>query len=105
MRTAASDTEVTLRLAVYPMEIARLPADSRGVTVREGSAWVTVNGQDRILRSGDTATFESGRFPPVVTSLGGEPLVLEVLGGKRPRAAALTSPAWSTGTKCQENPL
>ncbi len=105
MRTAASETEVTLRLALYGGEIARLPSDSRGVSVREGTAWVTVDGEDKILRPGDTVSFKAGRFPPVVTPLGDAPLILEVLGGKRPRAATMTFPAWTAGTTRQENPL
>ncbi|HET8943994.1 MAG TPA: hypothetical protein VFO59_04365 [Dehalococcoidia bacterium] len=105
MRTAASDIEVTLRLAVYRREVARLPADSRGVKVREGTAWVTVDGQDKLLSPGDRVTFEPGRFPPVVTSLGSVPLILEVFGGKRPSAASLTRGPRPFSSRPHENPL
>jgi len=63
---------------------------------------MTVAGQDRILRAGERATFEPGRFPAVVTALGGTPLILEVLGGERPRSASLTPARWSARPACQE---
>ena len=102
VKRAASNTKVTLRLALYRNEIARLPNVCRGVTVREGIAWMTVQGTDRILLTGDTAAFEPGKFPAVVTALGGTPLVLEVLGGERPRAASLTPARSSVNPACQE---
>lgn len=105
MRDDATTTGITLRLALYQNEVARLPETSRGVSVREGQAWVTVAGQDRILHAGERATFEPGRFPAVVTALGGTPLILEVLGGERPRSASLTPARWSAQAACQETAL
>ena len=103
MKQTGSITEITLRLAIYERETARLPRACCGVTVREGVAWVTVDGRDKILRSGETAAFDPGRFPAVVSALGGAPLILEVLGGERRRAAALTWAHRSTGAACPES--
>lgn len=105
MDRSPSKTGVSLRLALYKNEVARLPHTCHGVTVREGLAWMTVQGQDRILRAGDAATFEPGRFPAVVTALGGTPLILEVLGGERPRAASLTPARNSVSPACREGAL
>lgn len=105
MNRTLSKTEVSLRLALYQDEVARLPHTCHGVTVREGVAWITVQGQDKILRAGDAATFEPGRFPAVATALGGAPLILEVLGGERPRAAALTPARSSVSPACREGAL
>jgi hypothetical protein len=102
MNRSLSKTGVSLRLVLYTNEVARLPHTCHGVTVREGLGWVTVEGQDRILRAGDAATFEPGRFPAVVTALGGTPLILEVLGGERPRAASLIPARSSVSPACQE---
>ncbi len=105
MKRAASNTKITLRLALYRNEVARLPDACRGVTVREGLAWMTVHGKDRIVREGETADFEPGRFPAVVTALGRAPLILEVIGGERARSASLTPARWPTGPVCRETAI
>ena len=105
MNRSPSKTGVSLRLALYENEVARLPHTCHGVTVREGVAWITVQGQDRILRAGDAATFEPGRFPAVATALGGTPLILEVLGGERPRAASLIPARSAVNPACREGAL
>lgn len=99
---ATTNTEVTLRLALYENEVARLPVASRGVTVSEGLAWMTVQGQDRILRAGDCTTFEPGKFAPVVMALRGAPLILEVLGGRSRSAAITPVNRWPTAAPCEE---
>ncbi len=105
MKRTASTTGITLRLALYKNEVARLPHPCYGVTVREGVAWMTVQGQDRILRAGEAAAFEPGRFPAVVTALGTAPLILEVIGGVRTRSASLTPARWSAQPACREGAL
>jgi hypothetical protein len=102
MTSSPADTRISLRLALYANEVARLPETCRGVTVREGQAWVTVAGQDRILGAGDHAAFEPDRYPAIVTALGGTPLILEVLGGERPRSASVTPARWSPQSPCRE---
>jgi hypothetical protein len=100
MNRFLSTSRVSLRLALYENEVARLPHTCHGVKVREGVAWMTVQGEDKILRAGEVASFEPGRFPAVVTALGGTQLILEVLGRERRREASLIlerSPAYRRG--------
>ena len=105
MNRSPSKTGVSLRLALYENEVARLPHTCHGVKVREGMAWMTVQGEDKILRAGDAASFDPGRFPAVVTALGGTPLILEVLGGERRRAASLIPARHSVNPRYREGAL
>jgi hypothetical protein len=85
---------VLLRLVLYRGEVYRLPPACRRVRVRSGAAWVSFAGQDLVLACGEEARFVPGKDFAVVSPVGPNPLILEILGGsRRPSLAALGSAA------------
>jgi hypothetical protein len=89
---------ITSRLALYEEEVARLPARSCGIRVREGLAWVTASGEDQIVGEGETLYFAPGKFPAVVMALGSIQLILEVFGCDRPQLSHVKSSPMATHT-------
>lgn len=71
-------TQVMLRLVVYSHEVYHLPAESQGVKVVSGVAWLTVAGKDLILRGGDRVLLNTDQVA-LISALGAQPLMLEVL--------------------------
>lgn len=69
-----------LRLLLCHNELLRLPAASRGIEVVAGKAWVTVNGQDIFLASGERLWLSSRRDAVLISALGRNPVILEVFG-------------------------
>jgi hypothetical protein len=98
MRNAMTHNRISTRLHLYQDEVARLPIRSCGVRVREGVAWMTVSGEDQILRAGQAAEFTPGKFPAVVMAMSAAPLILEVLGCDRPQLSHVTQPPFSART-------
>ena len=72
-----------LRLMLRHNEVLRLPAASRGIAVVVGIAWVTVNGRDIFLASGERLWLPSRRDSVLISALGRNPLILEVFGSSR----------------------
>lgn len=60
-------------------EVFRVPAECRELYVRSGIAWITVDGKDIILTTGEKASLESNQGSAVISALGKMPLRLEVL--------------------------
>lgn len=60
-------------------EVFRLPAGVRELYVLSGIAWITVDGTDIILTTGEKASLESTQGSAVISVLGKMPLNLEVL--------------------------
>ena len=69
-----------VRLMLRHNEVFRLPAASRGIEVVAGIAWVTVNGRDIFLVSGERLWLSFRRDAALISALGRTPLILEVLG-------------------------
>ena len=69
-----------LRLMLHPNELFRLPATSQGLKVVAGAAWVTSNGQDIFLASGESLSLPALRDAVLISALGDEVLILEVFG-------------------------
>ena len=69
-----------LRVMLRHNELFRLPAASPGIEVVAGAAWVTVNGQDIFLASGERLWLSSHRDAVLVSALGRNPVILEVFG-------------------------
>ena len=74
-----------LRLMLYHNEVLRLPGASQGAKVVSGVAWVTVNGRDIFLASGERLWLPSRRDSALISALGYHPLILEVFGAASPR--------------------
>ena len=60
-------------------QVLKLPKAYREVQVLSGTAWITVDGQDIILRSGEKVSLPSSNNFALISALTPLPLVLEVL--------------------------
>ena len=69
-----------VRLMLRHNEIYRLPATSRSIEIVAGTAWVTVNGRDIFLASGERLWLPSRRDSALISALGRTLLILEVFG-------------------------
>lgn len=90
--TRESRENVTLRIVLYKGEVCRLPRDNRGIAVSEGIAWITREGEDRVLSAGESATFCGGKWATIVSAVAG-PAVIEVMGVEHPRSPAISRAA------------
>lgn len=90
MTSGSSAGKVTLRMVLYKDEVARLPRGHEGIVVREGVAWMTRDGEDAVLRAGDSVTLGRGKWATVVSAIEG-PLVIEITGVDHPRSPAIWS--------------
>jgi hypothetical protein len=57
----------------------RVPLECRELHLLSGVAWLTVNGEDIILKSGETVLLQSNKGLAILSVLGNMPLTLEVL--------------------------
>lgn len=74
-------TSVCLRVVLRGREVLRLPAGARGVRVRTGRAWLSVNGEDVILTRHTNAQFKArAADPALLSALGEAPVMVEILG-------------------------
>lgn len=73
-------TNLMVRLMVRHDEVFRLPVASRSIEVVAGTAWVTVNGRDIFLASGESLLLPARSDTALISALGRYPLVLEVFG-------------------------
>jgi hypothetical protein len=69
-----------MRVMLMKGEVQRVESNYRGLRVRSGRAWVTLNGHDLVLKRGDDVTLEGRHDAAVVSPLGHVPLVIELLG-------------------------
>jgi hypothetical protein len=71
--------ERSLRLALLHGEAIRVPKAAARMRVLSGKAWVTFNGEDVLLGSGEGLALPSKpRYAPVVSAVGEEPLFFEM---------------------------
>lgn len=61
-----------------PGRVRRLQRGFRSVHVVSGIAWITSNGRDFLLESGDELSLEPGTHDNLISALGGHPLVYEM---------------------------
>ncbi|HLO47460.1 MAG TPA: hypothetical protein VK211_03440 [Kamptonema sp.] len=64
-------------------QVFRLPKAYREVQVLSGTAWITVDRKDIILRSGEKVCLPSSNNFALISALTNVPLILEVLTGDR----------------------
>jgi hypothetical protein len=60
-----------------PGGVRRLRRGFRTLHVVSGLAWITSDGRDVLLKSGDELRLEPGIYDNVISALGGRPLVFE----------------------------
>ncbi len=73
-----------IRVMLMGRETYRVTADQRGLRVRSGRAWITLNGRDVVLKRGEEIALPAKRDSVVVSAAGRAPVVIELLG-KAPR--------------------
>ena len=59
-------------------KVFRVPFRCRELHLLSGVAWLTVNGEDIILKSGETVSLPSNKGLAIISVLGNMPLTLEV---------------------------
>jgi hypothetical protein len=80
MNAKALNTGMPMRMMLLQGEVRRIESSYRGLRVRSGRAWVTVNGRDLVLKRCDEIALEMRHDAAVVSALGRVPLVIELLG-------------------------
>lgn len=80
MSSQASNTGIQMRVMLLRGEVQRVKSNYRGLRIRSGRAWVTVNGRDLVLKRGEEVALEMRHDGAVVSPLGHAPLVIELLG-------------------------
>jgi hypothetical protein len=74
-----------MRLMLQPKELFRLTPVSRSLKVVAGAAWVTANGQDIFLASGESLSLPPHGDVALISALGNNTLILEVFGTDLPK--------------------
>lgn len=87
MNTKLSTVTTLMRVVLMKRETYRVAKDRRGLRVRSGRAWVTLNGCDLVLKRGDEIAIHSKNDFAVVSALGHVPLVIELLSENPCRSA------------------
>src|SRR5512143_231082 len=80
MSSQVPNTGIQLRVMLLRGEVQRVKSNYRGLRVRSGRAWVTVNGRDLVLKRGEEVALEMRHDAAVVSSLGHAPVIIELLG-------------------------
>lgn len=70
---------IPFRFTLEKDEIFRCSTAYREFKVLSGIAWVTIEGRDLILHSGEKAELESNKDTAIISALGKIPLVLEII--------------------------
>lgn len=60
-------------------DVAVLPLAIQTVRVLSGTAWITLNQDDIIVKSGEKVTLYPDRYPPVISALDNRQLVYEII--------------------------
>ena len=80
MNAKTTNERLPLRVMLLQGEVQRIGANYRGMRVRSGRAWVTLNGRDLVLKRCEEIALEMRQDAAVVSALGRAPLVIELLG-------------------------
>ncbi len=97
MSSQVPNTEMPMRMMLLKGEVQRVKSSYRGLRVRAGQAWVTMNGRDLVLKRGEEMVLDRAQDAAVVSSLGHAPLVIELLG-EAPRQPT-ADPHWAMSTR------
>jgi len=74
------NTSNKLRVMLMGRETYRVTADQRGLRVRSGRAWITLDGRDLVLQRGEEIALSARHDDAVVSAAGRGPVVIELLG-------------------------
>jgi hypothetical protein len=80
MNTQTPNISMQMRVILLKGEIQRVESNYRGLRVRSGRAWITLQGRDLVLKRGDEVALGKQHDVAVVSPLGHVPLVIELLG-------------------------
>ncbi len=80
MNTQVPNAGLQMRVMLLKGEVQRVETNYRGLRVRSGRAWVTLQGRDLVLKRGDEVALDGRQPAAVVSPLGRAPLVIELLG-------------------------
>lgn len=80
MNAQVPNTSTRMRVMLLKGEVQRVESNYRGLRVRSGRAWVTVNGRDLVLKRCEEIALDRQHDAAVVSSLGHAPLIVELLG-------------------------
>lgn len=69
-----------MRVVLMGRETYRVTPSHRGMRVRSGRAWITLNGRDHVLKRGEEIAFQVKGDFALVSSAGRTPVVIELLG-------------------------
>ena len=97
MSSQVPNTGIEMRVMLLRGEVQRVKSNYRGLRVRSGRAWVTMNGRDLVLKRGEEVALERRHDAAVVSALGHAPLVIELLG-EAPRHPTI-DPRWVMNTQ------
>ena len=71
-------TVVPNTIQVNPGDVHRLDTAAQVVRIVSGSAWITYNGQDMVLRKGRNVYLPPTSMPSLMSAIGHNPVVFEV---------------------------
>jgi hypothetical protein len=77
-RANAATAPSPLRLVLLPGETLRLPGAQASFRALSGTAWITRDGKDILLTSGEQRELPAARDHTVISAIGTEALLLEV---------------------------
>ena len=80
MNSQAAQTGIQMRVMLLRGEVQRVGSSYRGLRIRSGRAWVSLQGRDLVLKRGDEVALDGRHDAAVVSPLGHAPLVIELLG-------------------------
>jgi hypothetical protein len=78
MIALARPEETLRRVQLVPRAVMTLPRSNHNIRVIAGIAWIVMDGQDYILRSGQNMKISTGQFDSVMSSLGESMLIAEI---------------------------
>jgi hypothetical protein len=90
MNTQVPNAGLQMRVMLLKGEVQRVGTNYRGLRVRSGRAWVTLQGRDLVLKRGDAVALDGRHDAAVVSPLGHAPLVIELLS-EAPRQPTVDS--------------
>ena len=79
MNSQVPNTSIQMRVMLLKGEVQRVESNYRGLRVRSGQAWVTLQGRDLVLKRGDEIALEGRHEAAVVSAVGHAPLIIELL--------------------------
>ena len=77
-RASAAAAPSTLRLVLLPGETLRIPGTHARILALSGTAWITREGKDILIASGEQKDLPAARDCTVISAIGTEALLFEV---------------------------